>query len=56
MISATAAVPGVLADWGLDGLDAVGHRIAHGGADFAQLAASYSDAPDGLSGGMMGWR
>lgn len=26
------------------------------GADFAQLAASYSDAPDGLSGGMMGWR
>ena len=27
-----------------------------GGADFAQLAASYSDAPDGLSGGMMGWR
>lgn len=26
------------------------------GADFAQLAASYSDAPDGLSGGIMGWR
>jgi len=26
------------------------------GADFAQLAASNSDAPDGLSGGMMGWR
>ncbi|MBI3140473.1 MAG: peptidylprolyl isomerase [Rhodocyclales bacterium] len=26
------------------------------GADFAQLAASYSDAPDGLSGGAMGWR
>ncbi len=26
------------------------------GADFAQLAASYSDAPDGLSGGMIGWR
>lgn len=26
------------------------------GADFAQQAASYSDAPDGLSGGMMGWR
>ena len=24
--------------------------------DFAQLAASYSDAPDGLSGGTMGWR
>lgn len=26
------------------------------GADFSQLAASYSDAPDGLSGGMLGWR
>lgn len=26
------------------------------GADFAQLAASYSDAPDGLAGGAMGWR
>ena len=26
------------------------------GADFAQLAASHSDAPDGLSGGSMGWR
>lgn len=26
------------------------------GADFGQLAASYSDAPDGLSGGAMGWR
>lgn len=26
------------------------------GADFGQLAASYSDAPDGLSGGLMGWR
>ncbi len=26
------------------------------GADFAQLAANYSDAPDGLSGGMLGWR
>ncbi|MDT3736738.1 MAG: peptidylprolyl isomerase [Denitratisoma sp.] len=26
------------------------------GADFAQLAASNSDAPDGLSGGVMGWR
>ena len=38
LAAATAAVPGVLADWGLDGLDAVGHRIAHGGADFAQPA------------------
>ena len=27
-----------------------------GGADFAQVAAVYSDAPDGLSGGAMGWR
>jgi peptidyl-prolyl cis-trans isomerase SurA len=27
-----------------------------GGADFAQLAAGYSDAPDGLHGGDMGWR
>ena len=26
------------------------------GADFGQLAATYSDAPDGLSGGLMGWR
>lgn len=26
------------------------------GADFAQLAASYSDAPDALSGGSLGWR
>ncbi len=26
------------------------------GADFAQVAAAYSDAPDGLKGGDMGWR
>lgn len=26
------------------------------GADFGQLAATHSDAPDGLSGGLMGWR
>ena len=26
------------------------------GGDFAQLAASYSDAPDALSGGSLGWR
>ncbi len=26
------------------------------GADFAQVAATYSDAPDGLKGGDMGWR
>lgn len=29
---------------------------AAAGADFAQLAASYSDAPDALSGGSLGWR
>jgi peptidyl-prolyl cis-trans isomerase SurA len=26
------------------------------GADFAQLAAAYSDAPDALQGGVIGWR
>ncbi|MGB5081755.1 MAG: peptidylprolyl isomerase [Burkholderiales bacterium] len=26
------------------------------GADFAQVAAAYSDAPDALQGGVMGWR
>lgn len=30
-------------------------RLREGG-DFAQLAASHSDAPDGLKGGDMGWR
>lgn len=29
---------------------------AQGGADFAQLAVSYSDAADALAGGGMGWR
>lgn len=29
---------------------------AKSGADFAKLAASYSDAPDALAGGQMGWR
>ncbi len=29
---------------------------ARAGADFAKLAASFSDAPDALSGGLMGWR
>jgi peptidyl-prolyl cis-trans isomerase SurA len=29
---------------------------AAGGVDFAKLAASYSDAPDALQGGAMGWR
>ncbi len=27
-----------------------------GGADFAQIAAVYSDAPDALQGGVIGWR
>ena len=29
---------------------------AAGGGDFAKVAASYSDAPDALKGGEMGWR
>jgi peptidyl-prolyl cis-trans isomerase SurA len=29
---------------------------AAGGADFAKLAASFSDAPDALRGGALGWR
>jgi len=29
---------------------------AQGGANFATLAASYSDAPDALQGGALGWR
>lgn len=28
----------------------------NGGGDFAKLAAAYSDAPDGLTGGDLGWR
>lgn len=33
--AAVAAVPGLLADLGLDGIGAIGHRVAHGGADHA---------------------
>jgi peptidyl-prolyl cis-trans isomerase SurA len=29
---------------------------ARGGADFGRVAASYSDAPDALNGGVLGWR
>jgi peptidyl-prolyl cis-trans isomerase SurA len=29
---------------------------AAGGADFARVAASYSDGPDALKGGVLGWR
>ncbi len=29
---------------------------AAGGGDFAKVAASYSDAPDALQGGQLGWR
>lgn len=32
--AAIAAVPGLLADLGLDGIDAVGHRVAHGGPQY----------------------
>jgi peptidyl-prolyl cis-trans isomerase SurA len=31
-------------------------RRLHGGTDFAQVAATYSDAPDALQGGVIGWR
>lgn len=31
-------------------------RLEQGGADFAQLAASYSAGPEALEGGQMGWR
>ncbi|WP_417599541.1 acetate/propionate family kinase [Pararhodobacter oceanensis] len=31
LAAATAAVPGLLADWGITGIEAIGHRIVHGG-------------------------
>ncbi len=34
--AAIAAVPQVLTDHGVEGLDAIGHRIAHGGARFTE--------------------
>lgn len=40
---AAHAVPGVLARFGISGIDAVGHRIAHGGAEFTQ--ATLLDRP-----------
>lgn len=36
--AAIAAVPGLLAQAGVDGIQAIGHRIAHGGADFHRPA------------------
>lgn len=41
--AAVASVPGLLAARGLGAIDAIGHRIAHGGADFAGPALL--DAP-----------
>lgn len=35
LAAATAAVPEVLAAWGITGLEAIGHRIVHGGPEFA---------------------
>jgi peptidyl-prolyl cis-trans isomerase SurA len=32
------------------------HELASSGESFEQLARSYSDAPDGLEGGNLGWR
>lgn len=39
LAAATAAVPEVLASWGISGVDAVGHRIVHGGADYGEPTA-----------------
>jgi len=41
--AAIAAVPGVLTDWGIDRIDAIGHRIAHGGAAFTAPARLDAD-------------
>ena len=38
LAAATAAVPGLLADWGIDGIEAIGHRIVHGGPDHSTPA------------------
>jgi acetate kinase len=35
LAAAIGAVPEALAEWGVGDLDAVGHRIAHGGPDFS---------------------
>ena len=36
LAAAIAAVPAVLAAWGITGLDAAGHRIVHGGVDYGE--------------------
>ncbi|KPQ07865.1 MAG: acetate kinase AckA [Rhodobacteraceae bacterium HLUCCA12] len=41
--AAIAAVPDALSEWGIDGIQAIGHRIVHGGPDFA--APTLLDAP-----------
>jgi len=43
LAAATAAVPGLLAEWGIAAPEAVGHRIAHGGDGFTGPALL--DAP-----------
>lgn len=43
LAEATARVPALLAQAGLDGFDAIGHRIAHGGDKFAR--ATLLDGP-----------
>ncbi len=44
--AAIRAVPGLLADHGIDGVAAVGHRIAHGGAEFTRATRLDADTLD----------
>jgi acetate kinase len=44
LAAAIAAVPAVLADWQVEGIAAIGHRIAHGGPDFAAPARLDADS------------